>query len=76
MRSSTMTIVGARSAAWWRSFCAAKSIRYDLPEPWKCQTSPFRTRPSSVRRTIAFAPSYCWYRQTIFTSPVWFRFGR
>jgi hypothetical protein len=35
-----------------RSFCAAKTISSDLPEPWKCQISPLRglRRPALAAR--------------------------
>ena len=41
MRSTTIITVGFFSAGWSRSLRAAKSIKSDLPEPWKCQRRPF-----------------------------------
>jgi hypothetical protein len=52
--------VGLPKAGCILSFCEAKTINRDLPEPWKCQIRPFRVCPASTRETIMFAPSYCW----------------
>ena len=41
MRSTTISTVGFFKPACMRSFCAAKTISRDLPEPWKCQIKPF-----------------------------------
>ena len=60
MRSLTMMTVGWRNAAIMRIFCAANTISSDLPDPWKCQISPFLILFSTVRAMIMFAPSYCW----------------
>ena len=60
IRSTTMMTVGFLSAGCSRSFWAAKTISSDLPDPWKCQISPFLMRPTSTRSTIWLAASYCW----------------
>ena len=41
VRSTKTITVGLFNAASRRSFCAAKTINSDLPEPWKCQIRPF-----------------------------------
>ena len=54
--------MGFRGLRVWRSLFAAKTISKLLPEPWKCQISPLRIRPSTTRSTMRLAASYCWNR--------------
>ena len=40
-RSTTTITVGFLSSGCILSFCDAKTIKRDLPKPWKCQTRPY-----------------------------------
>ena len=57
--STTTITVGFFSSGSIRSFCAAKTISNDLPEPWKCQMRPFFGLPTRTLSTMALAPSTC-----------------
>ena len=57
--SSTITTVGFLSSGSILSFKAAKTIKSDFPDPWKCQINPFFGYPARTLSTMRFAPSYC-----------------